>query len=167
MQQIFEQILNTNLINFLIVISTLVLIFKKAHLGDLIDKMALDVKNSVEKSASDTQNAIKEYKETKRAVKDTPKIRAQIIENAKINAQNMKENLERITQKQTNILLENLEKIKSAQGNKIKDATTNALYQSCVDLAFDEAKNLLSFDMHRKLINSSIDELDKIDGSLL
>jgi F0F1-type ATP synthase membrane subunit b/b' len=50
---IFEQILHTNLINFIIVLSLLVLIFKKAHLGDLIDKMANDIQDKVEKSAAD------------------------------------------------------------------------------------------------------------------
>ena len=84
---LFEQILQTNIINFIIVISTLVLIFKKAHLGDLIEKMAQEVKDSVESSALKAQDAISEYKATKKAVKDTPQLQEEILSCAKSNAQ--------------------------------------------------------------------------------
>ena len=62
---LFEQILQTNLINFIIVVLTLAWIFKKAKLGALIEKMAQDVKGRVEKSSADAQSAISEYKATK------------------------------------------------------------------------------------------------------
>ena len=55
---LFEKILATNIVNFFIVIGTLVLIFKKAHLGDLIQKMADDIRLEVEKSSQSAQNAI-------------------------------------------------------------------------------------------------------------
>ena len=86
---LFEQILQTNLINFLIMISTLVLIFKKAHLGDLIEKMANDVRLKVEESSKRTQDALSEYKSTKREVKDAPKLQEEIISTAHNSAKNL------------------------------------------------------------------------------
>lgn len=164
---LFEQILNTNLINFLIVVSTLVLIYKKAHLGDLIQKMADDVKESVEKSSRNAQSAISEYKQTKKSTKDTPKLQEEIISNAKLNAQNLKEKFEQNTRFQEQEIKSGLEKIYKNQEDKYKKMTTNEIYQACVELAKDETLNRLNDETHKKLINSSIDELDKIEGSLL
>ncbi len=164
---LFEQILNTNLINFLIVVSTLVLIFKKAHLGDLIQKMADDIKESVEKSSKNAQSAISEYKQTKKSIKDTPKLQEEIISNAKLNAQNLKEKFEQKTLFQEQEIKSGLEKIYKSQQEKYKKMTLSDIYCACVELAKDETLARLNDDVQKKLINSSIDELDKIEGSLL
>ncbi len=164
---LFEQILNTNLINFIIVVSTLVWIFKKAHLGDLIQKMADDIKESVEKSSKNAQSAISEYKQTKKSTKDTPRLQEEIISNAKLNAQNLKEKFEQNTKLQEQEIKSGLEKIYQSQQEKYKKMTVNEIYQACIQLAQDETLERLNDETHRKLINSSIDELDKIEGSLL
>ena len=164
---LFEQILNTNLINFLIVVSTLVLIFKKAHLGDLIQKMADDIKESVEKSSKNAQSAISEYKQTKKSTKDTPKLQEEIISNAKLNAQNLKEKFEQKTLLQEQEIKSGLEKIYKSQQEKYKKMTLSDIYCACVELAKDETLARLNDDVQKKLINSSIDELDKIEGNLL
>ncbi|MBQ8636180.1 hypothetical protein IJ425_08530 [bacterium] len=163
---IFEQILNTNVINFLIVISTLVLIFRKAHLGDLIEKMAQDVKSQVEKSSIDAQNALGEYKATKKAVKDTPKIQEEIIATAKSNAQILKEKIEEKTKSQEEEIKCNIEKIFASQSEKAKKLTIKEIYNACVDLAQEEVIKRLNNETHKRIIQSSIDELDKIEGSL-
>ena len=115
---LFEQILQTNIINFIIVISTLVLIFKKAHLGDLIEKMAQEVKDSVESSALKAQDAISEYKATKKAVKDTPQLQEEILSCAKSNAQNLKEKIEQTTLVACEEIKLNLEKLSKNQNEK-------------------------------------------------
>ena len=45
--------------------------------------------------------------------------------------------------------------------------TINEIFNACVDIARDETVKKLDYNAHKKLINSSIDELDKIEGSLL
>ncbi len=163
---LFEQILQTNLINFIIVISTLVLIFKKAKLGALIDKMADDIKNSVEKSSTNAQNAINDYKNTKKATKDTPLLQEEILKNANINAQNIKEKIETKTKLAKEQIKENIEKVHNSQKERYKNLTVSEVYCACVKLAKDEIIKRLDNEMHNRIINSSIDELDKIEGSL-
>ena len=159
----FEQILQTNLINFIIVVSTLVLIFKKARLGNLIQKMADETKASVEKSATNAQSAISEYKQTKRLVKDTPKLQEEIILNAKINAKNMVEKSYQKTLVQEQEIKSSLEKIYKSQEEKCKKSTTSDIFKACVNLAHDEIIEKLTPEIHHEIINSSIDELDKIE----
>lgn len=164
---LFEQILNTNLINFLIVIATLVMIFKKAHLGDIIENLANDIKARVEKSSTNTQNAISEYKTIKKQVKNTPALQEEIISNAKLNAQNLKEKIEQKTISSELELKSGLEKIYSAQNEKAKSTTLQEVYRACVDLAQDEVYKSLDIETHKKLINSSIEELDKVQKEAL
>ena len=163
---LFEQILNTNIINFLIVISTLILIFKKARLGDLIEKLATDIKEEVEKSSINAQNAIKEYKETKKTVKDASKFQEEILSLAQKNAQNLKEKIAQKTQEQEEEIRCNVERIFANQNDKAKRLTIKEIYNACVDLAQEEVVKRLNNETHKKIINSSIDELDKIEGSL-
>lgn len=164
---LFEQILQTNLINFLIMISTLVLIFKKAHLGDLIEKMANDVRLKVEESSKRTQDALSEYKSTKREVKDAPKLQEEIISTAHNSAKNLVLKIEEKSKLKQDEIIKSIEKIKNNQSDKIKKMTINEIFNACVDIARDETVKKLDYNAHKKLINSSIDELDKIEGSLL
>ena len=93
MEFTFENLLATNLINFIIVIATLALIVKKARLADVIQKLADDVKSDVEKSANNAADALKEYKETKKETKNTPKLQEEILEEAKSNAYALEEKI--------------------------------------------------------------------------
>lgn len=163
---LFEQILNTNIINFIIVISTLALIFKKAHLADIIEKLANDVKLNVEKSSMSAQSAISEYKTTKKQTKDTPKLQEEIINNAKINAQNIKEKIEQKANFAIEEIKASLEKIYSTQENKKRTSTINEVSLACINLAQNETQALLNEQTQKQLIDSSIDELDKIQGGL-
>lgn len=163
---LFESILKTNVINFIIVISTLMWIFKKANLGALIQKLADDIKLSVEKSSSNAQDAISQYKSTKKSVKDTPKLQEEIISQAKSNAQNIKEKIEQKTLLEKNELIKSIEKIISNQQEKYKKLTINEIYKASINIAKEEVQKRLDENNHQKIIEKSIEELDKIEGSL-
>ena len=163
---LFESILKTNIINFIIVISTLVWIFKKANLGALIQKLADDIRISVEKSSNNAQSAISQYKSTKKAVKDTPKLQEEIISQAKSNAQNIKEKIKQKTLYEKNELIKNIEKIISSQKEKYKKLTLDEVYLASIDLAKEEIQKRLDENTHQKIIEKSIEELNKIEGSL-
>ena len=163
---LFEQILSTNLINFLIVISTLVWIFKKANLGDLIANLAENISQEIEKSSNNAQLALKEYKNTKKETKNTPKLQEEIINNAKETAQNLKEKIEKKTNTQKDEIINSIEKVFSKQNEKMKKLTANEIYLACIDMAQEHITEKLDENTHKKLINLSIEELDKIEGSL-
>lgn len=86
---LYQKILESNLLNFIIMVSILVVIFKKAKLGAIFDKMAADIQNSVMTSAEAAQAALKEYKEAKRSTKNTEAEKEEILSKARDGAQNM------------------------------------------------------------------------------
>ena len=163
---LFEQFLQTNILNFLIVISTIVWIFKKAHLGDIIQKMADDIKDSVEISSQNAANALNDYKETRKATRGTEELQAKIINQAKINAESIKGKIEEKTAQKKSEIRTNLEKAFESQEENFKNLTVDEIYLASVELAKEEVLKRLNKKVHKKLINSSIDELDKVEGSL-
>lgn len=161
---LYEKILESNLINFIIMVSILTLIFKKAKLGDLIQKLADDVRNNVELSAKHVQGALTEYKDAKRSTKDTPVLKEKIISDAKENAQNLKEKLEYKTKIEKEEIKQNFERLSRTLGKKTKDKTVHEVYLACVNLAQNEIENTLDEDTHRHLIQKSIEQIDNLDG---
>jgi len=163
----FEAILNTNLINFIIVISTLVWIFKKFNLGSLIDNLKDDIKINVEKSSNSAKAALDEYKITKKSSKNIPILVDEIENKAKQNIENLKIKIEVETDLKQKSIINSFEKTKNMLLNKYKKTIIEDIYLSSVELAKNAAIERLDDETHKKLINSSIDELDNIEGSLL
>lgn len=89
MESLYQKILESNLINFIIMVSILTLIFKKAKLGGIIDKMADDIRNSVSSSTEAAAAAIKEYKEAKRSTKNLAEEKNEILNKAQEGATNI------------------------------------------------------------------------------
>lgn len=161
---LYERILNSNLINFIIMVSILVFICKKVRLGSLIQKLADDVQNNVELSAKHVQEALKEYKDAKRSTKNVGEIKENITKEAKINAQNLKEKIEAQTKFQEEEILLNLEKTKNNHQRKAQEKLTQQMYLACVDMAQKEIESLLDEDMHNHLIENSIAQIDNLGG---
>ncbi len=163
---LFEKILNTNIINFLIVVLSLMWIAKKAKLAVLIENLALDIKQKVETSSNETAYSIEEYKKTKKETKDTPKLQQAIIDKAKNQALELKDKYSKKTQLQKEELKKSLEKIISLEQEKFKNLTEKEVYSACIDLAQKELIQKLDYELQKKLINTSIEELDRIEGGL-
>lgn len=161
---LYERILHSNLINFIIMVYLLVLIIKKARLGDLIQKLADDVKNDVELSAKNVQDALKEYKEAKRSTKDVEQIKENINLEAKESAQNLKEKIEQKTKAQEEEIKINTEKSIASGFKKGQEQIVNEMYNNCVELAKKEVENLLDEETHKHLIQKSIEQIENLNG---
>ena len=163
---LFEKIIETNIINFLIVLSTLVWIFKKAHLGSIIQKMADDIKTDVEESSQKASNALKEYKETRKATRGTEELQEKILKQAQTNAQLIKERIEEKAQIQKKDIKSNMKNAFEQIKEHYKNLTIDEIYSAGIELAKLEILKRLDKELHKKLINSSIDEIANIEGNL-
>lgn len=166
MEFTFENLLSTNLINFLIVLSVLILIFKKIRASELLEKLAQDIQNKVEKVDVDAQKASEEYEATKEAVRDVPKIQEQILENAQRSADNLKAKIEKKANQREKEIEYKVEAFLKGQKEKYKKMTIKEVYLACVELAQEEILKKLDLKMHKKLVNNSIEELENIKGHL-
>lgn len=162
----FENLLKTNLINFIIVLSILTLIFKKARLGELIDKMALDIQDKVEVTSQDVEKAQQEYEATRESVREVPQIQERILENAQRSADGLRKKIEQKANQREKEIECKVEAYLKSQKEKSRKVTIKEVYLACVDLAQEEILKRLDAKMHKKLINNSIEELENIKGHL-
>lgn len=164
---LYQRILESNLINFIIMVSVLVLIFKKAKLGLIIDKMASEVQNTVSTSVQAARNAVFEYKNIKKSLKNTEDEKKEIIENAKNIARNMEDVQDVEIHNEENLLLEKCETKILNDNKKIKDAAVNEIFDTVRVLAEEEIKRLLFEDkdgvLQDKITRQAINEIDNID----
>ena len=162
-ESLFLTILETNIINFLIMISILVWIFKKFNLGALIDNLAYDIKNNVITSAEAVQNALNEYKKTRKESREIPLKKQEIIENANLQAKKMDEkNLEEIKEKEKK-LEENSSKMKESYSEKIILKTAKNINDAVYELSKRSIINMLNYDIQNKITKDCLDELDKMN----
>ena len=126
-QEIYEYILHSNLINFLIMVYLLALIFKKFKLGNILDKISYEIIHNVETSANAVQKALSEYKEAKRESRTVNQKTDKIISDAKEKIEKFKEkNAVEIKEKEE-LLEKNVEKQEVAYLDRRIQKTTNEI----------------------------------------
>lgn len=165
---LYQKILESNLLNFIIMVSILVVIFKKAKLGAIFDKMAADIQNSVMTSAEAAQAALKEYKEAKRSTKNTEAEKEEILSKARDGAQNMESSAACALQKEESALDEKCGVQMENDVKKAKETAAGEIYETVTVLAEAEIKNRIlnvenREEIQRKLIDNCINEIDTLD----
>ncbi len=164
---LYQRILESNLINFIIMVSILTLIFKKAKLGAIFDKMADDIKTSVMTSSEAAQNAIKEYKEAKRSTKNLQLEKDEILSKANTGAENMQKTAQVQIEKEEKLLDEKCSAQIENNIKKTKNDSASEILDEILNKAEKEIKNRIQNDennqLQRKFIEKSIEEIDKIE----
>ncbi len=161
-QEIYEYILHSNLINFLIMVYLLALIFKKFKLGNILDKISYEIINNVETSANAVQKALSEYKEAKRESRTVNQKTDKIISDAKEKIEKFKEkNAVEIKEKEE-LLEKNVEKQEDAYLDRRIQKTTNEIKCAISKLSVETIKSMLNEELHKKIIVDAMDELDSI-----
>ena len=161
---LYQKILESNLVNFIIMMSILVLIFKKAKFGNFIDKMADDIRNSVMTSSEAAKKAINEYKEAKKRNKNLQAEKNEIITRAKTSALNIEDSAkEKLQIEQKNIDNKCAAQVQNVI-EKAKSNTASEILDLVSELAEDEVRKRLDDTMQRRLIQKSINELDKLEN---
>ncbi len=166
---LYQRILESNLVNFIIMVSVLVLIFKKAKLGAIFDKMANDIRTSVMTSSEAAQAALAEYKEAKRSTKNLNNKKDEIIKNTDIMAQNARAAAQDVILKEKETLDKQLLNKIESDAIKAKNDTSNEFLNLVVELSKDEIQNCLDSsrgsEIQAKIIDKCIESLDNIDFS--
>lgn len=157
---LYQRILESNLINFIIMVSILILIFKKANLGSIIDKMASDIKEKVMTSASAAQDALSEYKKTKKSIKTLDSDKEKIIEQAKENINSIKQKTSNDISTEEKSLDIKLHKNIETLERKTKDNTVDEVFNAVIDEAQNVIIKNLDDETQKSLIEKCIIEID-------
>lgn len=162
-QELYLYILNSNIINFIIMISILVVIFKKANLGKMIDSIENDIKKNVATSTEAVQNALDEYEKAKKEAGSLKDKKEEIIKSANETAEELNRlNKEYIEEKQKE-LENNLQKAKENNYERKMQKTTLEVQEMIYNLSLVALKETNNDELQKKLVLNSLDEFDRID----
>ena len=165
MQNLYITVLESNIINFLIMTGVLVLIFKKFKLGRIIDNFANDIQNTVITSSEAVKEAVDDYKLTRKKSRDIGQKKEEIIKNAQNAALKLKEKNKAEIEKKERELEENGEKLKGVFYERKVHKTANEIQLAVYNLACDTVKDILNDEIQNKTIIDALDELDKIEAA--
>lgn len=164
LQTLYETILKTNIINFCIMISVLVWIFKKFNLGSIIDNIEYNIANNVTSSAKALEDAISEYKKARKDLRNAPDKSKIIIEEANSTALKLKEKNSVEIQEKELQMNGAFEKNCAVLHERKMQNLTAEIQEAVLNLSKDTIKNMLSYEMQEKIILNSLNELNNRGG---
>ena len=164
MTNFWHIIVQSNTLNFSILVIIIAVVLSKIDLQSLIEKIRFEIASSIENAEKLKNDALKELKEMQTTASMTDIEINDKLANAKNNAKLLSKEITQNAKKQIQQIENNIQRIISSE-KKIK---TTKVSQNTVNNAIDLAKTnlikLLDTDptLHNKFIEESLTELDKI-----
>lgn len=161
----FENILHSNVINFLILIALIGWIISKLDIKTVIESKRKKIEDTVvnsESAKSDAHLALKDAEEQRQLI---PKEIDAIKSSAESTLKSLEDKILNDAKDQIVHIEENVEKILESEKNKITSSLSKGVSKASVALAKENIKNALTKDieMHNKFIAKSIEELDGVN----
>lgn len=164
MADIIQLLINSNTLNFIIVIFVLAILFVKLNLKEKIELLQDEIKNYVDTSFQEKETAEKSLSSINEKIENLPVE----IESIKISTENsvksIGEKIRAEVVEQKRDIENNAERIFNLETKKFQQKLTAILSEKSVEIAKENALNQLkeNKNLHNKYIDTAIEELDRI-----
>ncbi len=164
MEDIFQFLIKTNTVNFIIVLALIIFLFIKLNFKQKIEDLRTEIKTYVETAENEKTQAEKKLAEIKDKVSKLP----DEIEDIKISAEkstvSIASKIHSEIEEQKQDISNNAQRIFNLETKKFKAKLNTLLSEKSIELAQENALNQLNSnkDLHNKYIDNAIDELDRI-----
>ena len=161
----FENILHSNLINFLIMVGCFVLIIWKLNVGQKIEDMRASIQNKVEESDAIKEEAKRDFENIADSLANVDSEIEEILKKAEITAKSFEEKARMDLDKSVALIKQNAEKQVVTEQNHVQTDLLKNVAISSIEIAQKQIKNALENDktLHRKYIEECIKCIDKAD----
>lgn len=162
---IWHIILESNILNFIIVFAIICFLVRKININDKLDGVKNTIKSYVDESSDEKNNAEKELESIKEKVSNLPNE----INKIKISTQNSVESIGRKIEaeikEQMADIDNNADRIMNLETKKFKSKLTGILSETSINLAKDNALKQLenNRELHNQYIYDAINEIDRIN----
>lgn len=164
MAEFWTLIVKSNTFNFIIMLVIFAVIWQKLNMSEKLETMRLEIANFIENSKHEKEHAEKQLSTTKKDVENVKDEIAKTIEQAKISAQNVFEEINKMTGNAIEKIEANVDKIIDNETRKLNSSLTIDTAQNAVNLAKEKLQKL--FDetpsLHEQYIEQSIETIDRI-----
>ncbi len=164
MKDIFQLLLQSNTLNFIIVFALIVFLFVKLNFKQKIENIRNEIKEYVETAQNERIQAENELGRIKDEVARLPEKIENIRKSAENSVVSIGEKIQAEIESQKQDISNNARRIFNLETKNFKSKLTNLLSEKSVEAAKENAMNQLNADksLHRKYIDNAIDELDRI-----
>lgn len=164
MSELIQILINTNTINFLIVLCIVLFLIKKLNLSQQIDNVKNNINSYVELSEQEKIQSETELSRINDKITKLPAVIERIMRSTEKNVQNIAQNVMEDTEEKKKDISKNAQRLFNLETKKFKSRLTSILSEKSVELAKENAINQLKENpsLHEKYINSAIDEIDRI-----
>ncbi len=162
---ILKYILQSNVINFILMLIVLAWCVKKLNLNKSFDESVLAVENGIKKSDSEKNNAKKNLDKAKSLIDKLPEDITKLKKSAQEKGEIFKSEIEDNAQKSILGLEKNINRTIEVEEKKISNVMTDKTIAASIELSGIQIQKLLKEnpDLHNKFIMDSLDELDKVN----
>ena len=158
MNSIIHTLIQTNTINFIVVLAVLIFILSKLNVGTKINKIKEEIKEYVENSVAEKTIAEKEQ------IKQLPTETKLIETSAENNIKGLEQKIKKEIEDKKNDIKTSADRILNLEIKQFKSKLTSILSEKSVILAKDNAIEQLknNSELHNKYINEAIEEIGRI-----
>lgn len=164
MSDILHLLIHSNTLNFLIVLSILVVIFVKLNLKEKIEVLRDEIRTYVDTSVQEKNVAEQNLSLIKDKIKKLPEEIEDIKKSTENSVKSIGEKIRADIDEQKQDIANSAERIFNLETKKFKQKLTSVLSEKSVEIARYNAIEQLkgNSQLHNKYIDNAIDELDRI-----
>lgn len=164
MAEFWSLIVKSNTFNFIIMLIIFAIIWQKLNISEKLETIRLEIANFIENSKHEKENAENQLETTKKDVENIKDEIIKTIESAKISAQNVYEEINKMTHNTVEKIEANVDKIIDNEARKINSKLTINTAQSAITLAKTKLKKMFEENpnLHEQYIEQSIEAIDRI-----
>ena len=164
MSDIIHLLIHSNTLNFIIVLSIIVVLVVKLNLKAKIEVLRDEIKNYVDFSFNEKKFAEQNLSLINEKIQKLPEQIQNIEESIEKSVKSIGEKIKVDIEEQKQDLANTAERIFNLEMKKFKQKLTSVLSEKSVEIAKENAVNQLreNTELHNKYIDNAIEELDRI-----
>ena len=165
MSDILQILLQSNTLNFIIVLAIISVVFLRLNIPQKLDKSREEIKSYIDESENEKHNAEQSLFDIKNKIKTLPDEINKIKISTKNNISNMIIKSEEETKQQIENIDGNVNRIMDLETKKFQSTLVSMLSEASINLARDNAKKQLENNrsLHNKFIDEAIEEINKVN----
>ncbi len=157
-------IVESNTFNFVVLILIFAILFKKINLEATIEKIRLEIVNTIDNAKKEQEDARNKLTGAQKAIEHIEDDIKGRLKEASQRADGISKQISENTDAQVKLIEKNIERVITAEEKTLSAQMSEKAIKSSVAIAQEQIKRMLEAnpDLHNKYIDESIENLDKV-----
>ena len=157
-------IVESNTFNFVVLILIFAILFKKINLTVTIEKIRLEIVNTIDNAKKEQEDARNKLTGAQKAIEHIEDDIKGRLKEASQRADGISKQISENTDAQVKLIEKNIERVITAEEKTLSAQMSEKAIKSSVAIAQEQIKRMLEAnpDLHNKYIDESIENLDKV-----